>query len=147
MPLPTFELLAADMVDHVALAVLAFAQPTSLLQRRLITMIIGPRKRGIVTTAARCVGVVLLGIAACATPAPTPSPTDAAETRRLDLERVERVAGSDPLMFIDGERVEGIALGDLNADDIESIEIIKGPYAMNLYGDEAANGVIVIVLK
>ena len=50
-------------------------------------------------------------------------------------------------MFIDGERVEGIALGDLNADDIESIEIIKGPYAMTLYGDEAANGVIVIVLK
>ena len=110
-------------------------------------MIIGSRKKGIVTTAASCVGVVLLGIAACATPAPTPSPTDAAETRRLDLERVERVAGSDPLMFIDGERVEGIALGDLNADDIESIEIIKGPYAMNLYGDEAANGVIVIVLK
>ena len=108
-------------------------------------MIIGSRKRGIVTTAASSVGVVLLGIAACATPAPTPSPTVAAETRRLDLERVERVAGSDPLMFIDGERVEGIALGDLNADDIESIEIIKGPYAMTLYGDEAANGVIVIV--
>jgi TonB-dependent SusC/RagA subfamily outer membrane receptor len=32
-------------------------------------------------------------------------------------------------------------------DDIESIEIIKGPYATTLYGNGAANGVIVIVLK
>ena len=51
------------------------------------------------------------------------------------------------MLLLDGERVEGVALGDLNPDDIESIEIIKGAAAMNLYGVEAANGVIVIVLK
>ena len=138
--------LASDM-DHVAPAVPAFAQPTSLLERRLTTMIIGARRKGIAATTASCIGVALLGIVACRTPAPTPSRSGAAESRGLDLERVQRVAGTDPLMFIDGERVEGVALGDLNPDDIESIEIIKGAAAMNLYGVEAANGVIVIVLK
>jgi TonB-dependent SusC/RagA subfamily outer membrane receptor len=54
------------------------------------------------------------------------------------------------LIFVDGERMEGPPrdiLESYSGDDIESIEIIKGPYAMTLYGDEAANGVIVIVLK
>jgi len=136
--------LAADM-DHVAPAVPAFAQPTSFLERRLTTMIIGSRRKGIAATAASAIGVVLLGIAACQTPAPTPSPAPiAAEIRLPDG------IGPDPLIFVDGQRVEGPPrelLQRYSPDDIESIEIIKGPYAMNLYGDEAANGVIVIVLK
>jgi TonB-dependent SusC/RagA subfamily outer membrane receptor len=64
--------------------------------------------------------------------------------------RVFAALGSDPLIFVDGERVEGPPrdiLESYSRDDIESIEIIKGPYAMTLYGDEAVNGVIVIVLK
>jgi TonB-dependent SusC/RagA subfamily outer membrane receptor len=38
-------------------------------------------------------------------------------------------------------------INDFNPDDIESIEIIKGPAAATLYGTEAANGVIHIITK
>ena len=38
-------------------------------------------------------------------------------------------------------------LNDINPEDIESIEIIKGPAASTLYGTEASNGVIQIITK
>jgi TonB-linked SusC/RagA family outer membrane protein len=66
---------------------------------------------------------------------------------------------NDPLVYVDGVRVdsrqsdlgaggqESSRLDDFNPEDIESIEIIKGPAAATLYGTEAANGVIRIVTK
>jgi TonB-dependent SusC/RagA subfamily outer membrane receptor len=60
-------------------------------------------------------------------------------------------AGGKPLIFLDGERVAesstSTVLGRLGPDAIESIEVIKGPAAATLYGDEAADGVIRIVTK
>ena len=38
-------------------------------------------------------------------------------------------------------------LNDFNPDEIESIEVIKGPAAATLYGTEASNGVIQIITK
>ena len=38
-------------------------------------------------------------------------------------------------------------VGDLNPDEIENIEIVKGPSAATLYGTDAANGVVVITTK
>ena len=38
-------------------------------------------------------------------------------------------------------------VNDINPDDIESVEIIKGPAAATLYGTEASNGVIQIITK
>ncbi len=66
--------------------------------------------------------------------------------------------GSHPLIFIDGIRADNrtnagpngssaSALDDINANDIESIEIIKGPAAATLYGTEASEGVIQIITK
>jgi TonB-linked SusC/RagA family outer membrane protein len=68
-----------------------------------------------------------------------------------------------PLLFVDGVRVNndpatgpvsqafGSApisrLNDFNPEDIESIEVLKGPSAATLYGTEAANGVINIITK
>lgn len=70
-----------------------------------------------------------------------------------------------PLVYVDGVRVVGFdnspALGgvgfwglrqpsrlnDLNPDDIEKVEIVKGPAAATLYGTEASNGVIHIITK
>jgi TonB-linked SusC/RagA family outer membrane protein len=80
------------------------------------------------------------------------------------------MSGYKPVMFIDGVRfniddVGGFAatgggtlglaqstqvttaLNNLNPNDIESIEIIKGPAAATLYGAEAANGVVQIITK
>ncbi len=68
-----------------------------------------------------------------------------------------------PLVYVDGVRVNNdetsgpINQGfgsqsisrwnDLDPNDIESIEIIKGPAAATLYGTEAANGVVQIITK
>jgi TonB-linked SusC/RagA family outer membrane protein len=66
-----------------------------------------------------------------------------------------------PLVYIDGIRMESDPragpgtrggarinrLNDLNPQDIESVEIIKGPSAATLYGTEASNGVIQIITK
>lgn len=66
---------------------------------------------------------------------------------------------NQPLVFIDGVRtVEGQIgsgqsgqvydrLNDLNPDEIESIEVVKGPAAATLYGADASAGVIQIITK
>lgn len=38
-------------------------------------------------------------------------------------------------------------LNDLNVNDIETVEVVKGPSASTLYGPDAANGVILITTK
>ena len=67
--------------------------------------------------------------------------------------------GYAPVFYVDGIRIEsgrveagstyqgGTALDFLNPQDIESIEVIKGPAASTLYGADAANGVIQIITK
>ncbi|HET9949050.1 MAG TPA: TonB-dependent receptor plug domain-containing protein, partial [Longimicrobiales bacterium] len=56
-----------------------------------------------------------------------------------------------PLIFVDGERCDMAelreALESLDADAVSSIEVIKGAAAAELYGAEAANGVIHVNLK
>lgn len=68
---------------------------------------------------------------------------------------------NDPLLIVDGVRVNNnpnsssIAVGgqapsrfnDINPDDVENIEIIKGPAAAAMYGTAASNGVIQITTK
>ena len=74
---------------------------------------------------------------------------------------------NEPLYYIDGIRMESGAtsstldiggfgqgtgagpsrINDLNPDDIESIEIVKGPAAATLYGIQASNGVVRITTK
>ena len=68
---------------------------------------------------------------------------------------------NEPLLIIDGVRADNTAesnsidvggiypsrINDLNPDDIESVEVIKGPAAAALYGTAAANGVLQITTK
>src|SRR3954471_15143415 len=68
---------------------------------------------------------------------------------------------NEPLLIIDGVRIDntpesntiGVGgqspsrLNDINPEDIESFEIVKGPAAAALYGTAAANGVIQITTK
>ncbi|MFC5044210.1 SusC/RagA family TonB-linked outer membrane protein [Aquimarina hainanensis] len=51
-----------------------------------------------------------------------------------------------PLIIVDGIITEG-GLRDINSDDIQSIEVIKGAAASSLYGSLAGNGVIQIITK
>jgi TonB-linked SusC/RagA family outer membrane protein len=58
-----------------------------------------------------------------------------------------------PLVYIDGIRSDNGQTGlvnrmnDINPEEIESIEVLKGPAAATLYGTEAARGVINIITK
>ena len=52
----------------------------------------------------------------------------------------------DPLVIIDGT-VSHFTLADINSEDIERIEVVKGAAASSLYGSNAANGVIQIFTK
>ncbi|MDA0949572.1 MAG: SusC/RagA family TonB-linked outer membrane protein, partial [Proteobacteria bacterium] len=54
--------------------------------------------------------------------------------------------GSSPLIIMDGVIIT-TSLADINADDIESIEVVKGAAASALYGSRAGNGVISITSK
>ena len=68
---------------------------------------------------------------------------------------------NEPLYYIDGVRMDATPNGyaydiggqstsrinDLNPDDIENIEIVKGPSAATLYGISAANGVVLITTR
>ncbi len=53
---------------------------------------------------------------------------------------------SYPLIIVDGVQMEG-TLADINVDDIESMEVVKGAAAAALYGSKAGNGVIVVSTK
>jgi TonB-linked SusC/RagA family outer membrane protein len=68
---------------------------------------------------------------------------------------------NEPIFIIDGIRMtssngstsfgdggnDPSRLGDLSPEDIDNIEIVKGPSAATLYGTDAANGVVVITTK
>lgn len=54
--------------------------------------------------------------------------------------------GSSPLIVLDGVFIEG-SLGDINLQDVERFEVLKGASAATLYGSRAANGVIAITTK
>ncbi len=56
------------------------------------------------------------------------------------------LGNNSPLIIVDGIMVQ-TSLADINADDIESIEVVKGAAASALYGSKAAGGVIVITTK
>jgi len=70
---------------------------------------------------------------------------------------------NEPIIVVDGVRIDNSPqagnlqnftggqapsrLNDLNPEDIQSVEIVKGPSAAVLYGTDAANGVIQITTK
>ena len=65
----------------------------------------------------------------------------------IQLRGVKTIFGSsNPLVIVDGVLTTG-GLADVNAQDIQSMEILKGAAASSLYGSRAANGVISIITK
>lgn len=64
-----------------------------------------------------------------------------------------------PLVFVDGARVSiaqigtdisgqsGSSLMDINPEDIESVEVLKGPVGAAMYGTSGSNGVVLITTK
>ncbi|UBM60718.1 SusC/RagA family TonB-linked outer membrane protein [Marinilongibacter aquaticus] len=55
--------------------------------------------------------------------------------------------GETPLVVIDGVPYNNISLYNIAQDDIESIDVLKGPTASALYGSRGGSGAIVITTK
>ena len=70
----------------------------------------------------------------------------AAPTIRLRGSTNLQVGNSSPLIIVDGV-ITRESLADIDANDIESIEVLKGAAASSYYGSDAANGVVQITTK
>ena len=149
----------------------AMSHPTSLLERRLRTMSEKRTKLSGARAALLAVAAMVALAVACDTPVPTEvrrAFEDAeAEARdrqgseepvsRADQLLLTRLNGADiaPLIYVDGIRIdpsetEGETSGFLEGiipDNIDRIEVIKGAAAKELYGSEAAGGVIQIFIR
>ncbi len=82
--------------------------------------------------------------------------------QRIRIRGISSVSlSNEPIFVIDGIRMSSnngntsfgdggndfSRLSDINPEDIENIEIVKGPSAATLYGTDASNGVVVITTK
>lgn len=147
---------------RVPLPLAALTNPVSLLERR-IRMITGQAPEGRIRKAATAValaGLVIAGACEAPTPSEVTEPNldaSVAPLLKLNSKSTIRIGGNnfdaennEPLIFIDGVEMGGqspSALNDLNPNDIEKIEVIKGPAALALYGAQAENGVLLITTK
>ena len=52
-----------------------------------------------------------------------------------------------PLIIIDGERIPYEDFKQIDPKTIESMQVLKNEKAVELYGEEARNGVIIIIKK
>lgn len=83
-------------------------------------------------------------------------------TQNVRLRGINSLGGGSPLFVVDGTPISNTSISpnndaagrdygnlasDINPDDIESISVLKGPSAAALYGNRAANGVIIITTK
>ena len=70
----------------------------------------------------------------------------AAPTIRLRGSTNLTTGGSEPLILVDGVITKN-SMADIDANDIESVEVLKGAAASSFYGSDAANGVVSITTK
>jgi len=87
-----------------------------------------------------------------------PSGFNTGSTRVIIRGNNSLTGNNQPLFVVDGMPIDnepgdagsidyGSNAADINSDDIESIQVLKGPNASALYGSRAANGVILITTK
>ena len=60
---------------------------------------------------------------------------------QLSIEELDKVSGggSSPLYVVDGVKIMTDGLGNINPDDFESIDVLKGASATAIYGTRGAN--------
>ncbi len=77
------------------------------------------------------------------------SPNSSTQVIIRAISSVNNSQSNEPLMIVDGVpiRGKGSTLADINPNDIENMTVLKGAAASALYGQEAANGVIMITTK
>ena len=77
------------------------------------------------------------------------SPNSGSQIIIRGISSVNTSQSNEPLFILDGVAISGGAstAADINPNDIENITVLKGAAAAALYGQDAANGVIMITTK
>ena len=77
------------------------------------------------------------------------SPNSGSQIIIRGISSVNNSQSNEPLFILDGVAISGgaSAAADINPNDIENITVLKGAAAAALYGQDAANGVIMITTK
>jgi TonB-linked SusC/RagA family outer membrane protein len=77
------------------------------------------------------------------------SPNSGSQIIIRGISSVNSSANNEPLFILDGVAISGggSTAADINPNDIENITVLKGAAAAALYGQDAANGVIMITTK
>ncbi|HYO22837.1 MAG TPA: energy transducer TonB, partial [Flavisolibacter sp.] len=55
--------------------------------------------------------------------------------------------GQNPVYFLDGKEINTAVLSEIDPKGIESINVLKGPAAINKYGEAGKNGIVEIKMK
>ncbi len=145
-------------VRRRSLPALALTERQSSLSRRINIMISEPRRR--VSRVAGALAIAAAsGFLACEAPTP-PTTSDVAELNARLVQdtalvyfqpttivlRNDRTGRKQPLYVVDGVIVSAGTI-DIDALDIDHIEVIKGEAARKLYGERAADGVVSITTR
>jgi hypothetical protein len=71
----------------------------------------------------------------------------AAQSAAREYQAKQVAADKTPLILLNGSAYPADSLRQMNPSDIESIEVIKGAKAVELYGKPATHGAILVVTK
>jgi TonB-linked SusC/RagA family outer membrane protein len=69
------------------------------------------------------------------------------ESAKVQIRGITSINSADPLIIVDGVAFTSDILASLNADDIESIEVLKDASSAAIYGATGGNGVIILTTK
>jgi TonB-linked SusC/RagA family outer membrane protein len=147
----------STLLDEVVVTALNISRPSKSLpvaqQRVDAATIAEVRDANIVSSLAGKVAGVMV----------TPPPSATGSARIVIRGNSSFTGNNQPLFVVDGMAIDnsdgsqsagrdgGLDMGngasDINPDDIETIDVLKGPNAAALYGSRAANGVIIITTK
>jgi len=77
------------------------------------------------------------------------SPNSGSQIIIRGIASISSTKNNEPLFILDGMPISGgaTAAADINPNDIENVTVLKGAAAAALYGQDAANGVIMITTK
>lgn len=87
----------------------------------------------------------LAGLAAGLTVSNSGGNTPGYESQTITVRGLGTLNNAAPLVVVDG--MTGIALSDINPQDIENISILKDAASSAIYGSRAANGVILVTTR
>ena len=71
----------------------------------------------------------------------------AAQSAAREYQSKSTPADKTPLILVDGKEMSADSLRHFPADLVESVEVVKGPRSIDLYGARAQHGVILVRTK